>query len=135
MNLEEVKNYIKENDLDIISKRRDIVYRRSYLFKYIRKEFGFSYETIGKIFNKDHSTVMHGINKIYNQFKEDKEFIGHVYNEISNFPITGEKPNLPNKNTVLINFNREMYLKVQLYRINNGIPTNEEAIKRIIETI
>ena len=133
MNIEQIKEYIKNEGLDLKSKKRSLAYRRAYLYKYIRTEIGFSYESIGKLFNRDHATVMHG-EKLYNRFRTDPVFIGHVIKELGDFPITEEPINLPNKNLVLMRFDKEMYLKVQLYRINNQIPTNEEAIKRIIET-
>jgi len=134
MNIEQIKEYIKNEGLDLKSKKRNLTYRRAYLYKYIRSEIGFSYGSIGDMFNRDHATVMYG-EKLYNRFRTDPVFIGHVIKELGDFPITEEPINLPNKNLVLMRFDKEMYLKVQLYRINNQIPTNEEAIKRIIEKV
>ena len=60
--LEAVYMAIEKNGLSANSRNRELVYKRAYLYNFIRESFQFSFYLIGQMFgNKDHATVMNGI--------------------------------------------------------------------------
>lgn len=132
MNLEEIKQYIKENGLDVKTKRRPVVYRRSYLMNYMEKELRIDRTMIGIMFNLDRTTVIHGIENIYNRYKNDKIYIGYITKEIHELPLKEGGINLPNNNLVLVELNSNEYKKLQFFKFQNDIWENQEAIKKII---
>lgn len=74
-----IKNLAERFNLkteDILSARRNskLVLCRQIAMYILRRQFGFSYTEIGKIFNgKDHSTIIYAINKIAKLLKNDKD--------------------------------------------------------------
>ena len=69
----DIKEYIQIEKLDTNNRKREIVYKRFYMFAYLRKTYGYSLQRIGRLFGRHHATIMHGI-KEYEYFKEDKLF-------------------------------------------------------------
>ncbi len=82
-----VENYfsLKENDLKGDSRSKKIAFPRQiamYIFKY---ETSLSLKQIGDVLNKDHTTIMYGIDKIEELMKDDpgiKKIINDITNEI-----------------------------------------------------
>ena len=60
--IEQIKELIAKDGLLTKSRNRDIVDRRSYLY-YKLKEEGYSLTNIGKLFDKNHATIINGIKK------------------------------------------------------------------------
>lgn len=76
--MDRVKKYIVEEQLDLKSRKREKVYPRWYLFKYLREHYKtMSLEWIGNHFNKDHATVIHGLRN-YQLFENDELFLKHT---------------------------------------------------------
>ncbi len=70
----EVSNYfgIKVNDLKSNKKQKNIAFPRQISMYLVRRYTGASFPEIGEKFGgKDHSTVIHAVNKIENLIKED----------------------------------------------------------------
>jgi len=67
------------NGLDKVTRKREIVDQRSYLYYLIKRlienntDEKISLTAIGRLFNKDHATVLHGLRKV-EDLKLDKEF-------------------------------------------------------------
>lgn len=57
----DIQDYIEVNELNVKSNKREKVYLRSYLYAYLRYEEDMSLTTIGKMFNKHHSTIIFGL--------------------------------------------------------------------------
>lgn len=74
--MEEIIQYIKENNLTINNRKRELVYKRFYFYNLLRLQ-GMTYQEIGNIFNKDHASILHGI-KTHKIFTEMND---HIYNE------------------------------------------------------
>ncbi len=84
-----IKNIITINELDSSSRKRENVYRRFFLYNELRSMSEFkSLKWIGKLFNRDHSSVVHGLSvhdilteikdPMYNQIKtEMNSALGH----------------------------------------------------------
>lgn len=63
-------------------RRPDLVHHRNRLIAYLREVKGLSYPRIGKIVNRDHSTVMHSMKSV----KADREKMRYVlYGKITAF--------------------------------------------------
>jgi hypothetical protein len=73
-NMEEIIQYIKVNELDSRSRKRKFVCPRNYLFYFLRYEYKMALCDIGKMFDRDHATVIHGIEMHENQ-KDTKDYI------------------------------------------------------------
>ena len=58
--IDDIIEYIKENDLKAKSRHRYVLYKRYYLYSILRKK-GLSLSRIGKMFNQNHSTIIHGL--------------------------------------------------------------------------
>lgn len=76
MTKEEIQQYITEHKLDTKSRIRERVYQRAFLCSHLRENTTKSLEQIGKMFNRDHSTVIHLINNVHKRYIEinDKEY-------------------------------------------------------------
>ena len=70
----EIKEYIQIQNLDTNNRKREIVYKRFYLFAYLRQTYGYSLQRIGRLFDRDHATVIHGL-RSYDYFKDDLLFL------------------------------------------------------------
>ena len=71
-----IQEYIAEHKLDTKSRIRERVYKRAFLCSHLRENTTKSLEQIGKMFNRDHSTVIHLINNVHKRYIEikDKEY-------------------------------------------------------------
>jgi hypothetical protein len=61
-----VKELIQIDKLDSKDRYRDLIYKRSYLYAILRDE-GWNFSQIGRLFNRNHATVINGL-KIHDQF-------------------------------------------------------------------
>lgn len=74
-----VTELIDELDLKSKCRKRELVYTRNILYKHLRNK-GISLQAIGKMFNRDHATVLFGLNQYerlinYDDFKELQESV------------------------------------------------------------
>ena len=63
LNMDSVYSLITELDLTKECRLNQYLYPRSILYHNIRKELGWSYQSIANMFGKNHATVMNGIFK------------------------------------------------------------------------
>lgn len=68
--LDQIKQWIKRDGLDGPSQRIDLVYKRDYLFSILREEM--TLQQIGRLFNRHHSVVIHGL-------KQHEKFMAETY--------------------------------------------------------
>ena len=59
---EKIKEIIKEYDLKNKSRENNYKWQRQYIFKYLR-DLGYTFASIGAMFDKHHATIIHGCNK------------------------------------------------------------------------
>lgn len=74
-----VEEIIEEYNLKSKCRKRELVYTRNILYKHLRNK-GMSLQAIGKKFNRDHATVLFGINQYerlcgYEDFETLKESV------------------------------------------------------------
>lgn len=60
--IDKIKELIEKDGLLTKSRHRHLIDKRSYLYALLREE-GFTLEKIGKMFDKDHATILNGIKK------------------------------------------------------------------------
>lgn len=133
MTIEEIKEYIFTEGLDVKSRKRDIVYRRIYLFRYLKQMEGMSLISIGKMFNRDHSTVIHGL-RTFDNVKLYEDFMDYTRKEFELFKINTFRRDLYTLNRTPIQYTNEQFKTIVDVRIKENIETNEEAIKFIIDS-
>jgi hypothetical protein len=82
--IEKIKELIQRDNLGTKDRYRDLIYKRSYLYAILRDE-GWHLARIGKLFNRNHATVINAL-KIHDQFYgHDKLYdrtIRHYMNEL-----------------------------------------------------
>jgi hypothetical protein len=71
MSIEKVKELIQRDNLDSKDRHRDLIYKRSYLYSILREE-GWHLSKIGRLFNRNHATVINALNLHDNYFGKDK---------------------------------------------------------------
>lgn len=71
MNIEKVKELIQRDNLNSKDRHRDLIYKRSYLYSILREE-GWHLSKIGRLFNRNHATVINALNLHDNYFGKDK---------------------------------------------------------------
>jgi hypothetical protein len=67
-----VKALIKARSLNTKSRRQIKVYTRFVLYNLLREE-GYSFPEIGRMFNRDHSSILHGL-KAYKDLQKYEDF-------------------------------------------------------------
>jgi len=68
---QKIKELIQRDSLDSKDRYRDLIYKRSYLYALLRED-GYHLARIGKLFNRNHATVINGLNIHDNYFGKDK---------------------------------------------------------------
>ena len=63
--IELIKKIIEQDGLGLKNRKREIVNRRIYLFRKLRED-GHSLKNIGKLFNMNHATILHGLQSYQN---------------------------------------------------------------------
>jgi hypothetical protein len=90
--IQEIIEYIKKHNLDRKSQKREIVYRRFYLFNLLRDQ-GLTLSAAGRLLDRDHSTALHGAT-MHLQFmkQQDPLYLLHIQQEIELFePVKEDK--------------------------------------------
>lgn len=85
--IEEIKQIIINEGLDLPNRNREAVYRRFYLANLLRME-GLMLKEIGSIFNKNHATIIHCIesHKYWTRIK-DRQYLNHTFDLMENYPV------------------------------------------------
>jgi hypothetical protein len=87
--IQQVKELIQRDNLDSKDRYRDMIYKRSYLYAILRDE-GWHLSKIGRLFKRNHATVINAL-KIHDQFfGNDKLYdrtIRQYVNELGKFSI------------------------------------------------
>ena len=101
--IKELIEKLTDTNLTIKSRKREIVYYRYIAFKLSKELTSSSFTSIGKLYKKDHATVIHGINKfiiLENQY--DFKNAKNLYNRCLNIlvPIPDEFKNIKPKKDI-----------------------------------
>ncbi len=71
MSIEKIKELIQRDNLNSKDRHRHLIYKRSYLYSILRDE-GWHLSKIGRLFNRNHATVINALNLHDNYFGKDK---------------------------------------------------------------
>lgn len=76
--LDKIQEIIEKYNLKTKCRKQEYIYKRYFIFYYLRK-IGYSYSKIGRIFEKDHATILHGVkmHKLYNKLR-DKVYMENI---------------------------------------------------------
>lgn len=92
---EDIKELIEEYQLQTRSRKRETVYKRYYLMHALFIRSNMTLTDIGKLFNRDHSSVIHAIKEHKRWFKNmDREYLRAIHplpelvNDISEIPVS-----------------------------------------------
>ena len=84
--MNEIVKLIDRYGLKTPKRTRELVYQRYYVYKELRKYM--ILEQIGRLFGKDHSTIIHGINmaKVFEHMKDPVyfEYVKHIKADLKN---------------------------------------------------
>lgn len=69
--VEKVKELIIQDELDTPERYRDLIYKRCYLYAILRDE-GWHLSKIGRLFNRNHATVINALRVHDNYYGKDK---------------------------------------------------------------
>lgn len=84
--LEDIKNYVEsktELDLSKNCRKRQLVDARALYFKLARKYTGESFDAIGTLVNRDHSSVVHSVKHSFEIVYKFNPFIKMLYNDFN----------------------------------------------------
>ena len=76
------------NQMELESRKDEFKFRRYYLMKYLRKGSTMSLTTIGKMFSKDHATVMNALKKV-DVLENYTDYQIHTNDLAIEFPLEG----------------------------------------------
>ncbi len=77
VNLEVVQQFIKDKGLDKKGRTREKAYVRQYLIYKLRNTNLYGWSEIGKLFNRDHSTMIYCYGQ-HEALKTDKLYLQHI---------------------------------------------------------
>lgn len=93
---DKIEEYIKEKGLDVSGRHRELVYKKMYLGSVLRKN-GYTLARIGKLFGKDHVSVLHWMRN-HNNFTENKD---KVYAELTQVERNMFEPEVTKKRNLM----------------------------------
>lgn len=91
IDIESLKQVIEFHGLKTKTRKRNLVYKRSFLCRTLR-DMNFTYSFIGSLISKDHTTVIHAL-KVYDEninYIDFLEYLGELPNDIENCIINQE---------------------------------------------
>lgn len=124
-----VKKYVRDNDLATPLRRRDKVYPRFYLFKYLRKNTSLTLTEIGDIFQRDHSTVHRNIEE-FDILKDDEDFYLKCYDVHKNFPM--KFTSVWNISVGTLDLPPRLWKRINRIKSDKGYITYKETIEKIL---
>lgn len=79
-----VKTIIQKHKISLVSRNRELVFKRQLLMWYLRNNTNLSLSRIGQICgNKDHATVLHGCKTVENYLEYKDKYFKEVTEEIN----------------------------------------------------
>lgn len=75
--IQQVEELIIQDELQNKSRQRDRIYKRSYLYAILRDE-GWNLSQIGRLFNRNHATVINGLKSYDNYYGKDKIYDRYI---------------------------------------------------------
>ena len=75
--IDKIKEIIQEYDLASKSRDRDKVYHRAYFYSLLREE-GWHLSKIGRLFNRNHATIINALKIHDNYYGKDKIYMRYI---------------------------------------------------------
>ena len=129
--IKDVVMYAEREGLTSDSRLREKVYRRHYLYAYLKAN-DFTLMEIGDAFNRHHATIHFGLAK-YEMFKSDPLFIDLTRHERRLFTMTDKKKRRIDFGVVKLGL-AELG-KLDSFMFDKGIETYPEAVTELLKLI
>lgn len=127
--IQQIKELIILDELNSKSRERDKIYKRSYLYAILREE-GWNLSKIGKLFNRNHATIINALRSYDNYYGKDKIYDRYIRHYDSIF-----RPNLNeiivSKDAIfqdIMNCNNTTELRLIKERISKGWYDNTTSL-------
>jgi len=125
----EIKNII-ENELNISldenTRKRENVYARALYCKISKDKTNSTLKEIGRLINKDHATVMHAINNVFEQIELCEPRLYQIYQELVD---SDKLKAIEEKYIDLVEENEQLKEKVkELQKFRNKFKTNFRTV-------
>ena len=127
--ISDVHSYIIENDLDTNSRKRESAYQRWYLYEFLKNNTFLTLEEIGKLFDRDHSTVLHGL-KEFQKFKDDEQFFYTCYKVHKRFPM--KFTSIYNVSIGSLSLTPRSWKKLKTMKQRSGCATYSETLEKYL---
>lgn len=132
-----VAQWIEDHNLNTKSRRRPLAYRRAYLYAYMNRILNYTLSATGEFFGKDHATVKHGIENVYDVFKNDPYFVKCIEKELKEFPMDrvikkGDEPVYVNYHATI---SENSMTKLRQYKVIHHLEDLDHALEHIIQRI
>lgn len=130
-----IGQWIEDHNLGTKSRRRPLVYRRAYLYAYMNRVLNYTLSATGEFFGKDHASVKHGIENVYDLFKDDPYFVKCVDKELKEFPMNkvvkqGDEPIYVNYHATLT---ENAMTKLRQYKVIHRLEDLDQALEQLIQ--
>tara|TARA_R110000803_G_scaffold106557_2_gene174639 strand:+ start:967 stop:1392 length:426 start_codon:yes stop_codon:yes gene_type:complete len=135
MDNRKIEEYITKYNLKSSSRDRESVYMRAYLYAYLRSDSLMTYQQIGKMFNRNHATIIHALNRIHNRYWDggDRVYIEYIQDVMNKFPLAGTKPKIDNSSYITVTLSPLEMKRLKVFKVINNCTYYEQAIKKLIE--
>lgn len=134
--VEEIRKYVESRTgLDISSKtrKRPYVDARALYFALCRKHTNASFDEIGVLVNRDHSTVVHSVLHCFDSVYKFNRLIRNIYDSFR--PILAVVPETLTKDDVQCVLEENMALMAKIDVLNDRINKLENGNARIIDLV
>lgn len=114
--MNEIVKLIERYGLKTPSRKRELVYQRSYLYR--QMQYQMTLQQIGKLFGKDHATVIHGIKvaKMFEHMKDEVYFHYIKYIREDYMSIMNDSPHFAMRKITYDHGTAIMYLHLPIDR-------------------
>lgn len=127
---QDLKEFIKDNELIKRCRKKRNIYLRAYLYAYMRQELKMTYEDIGAIFKRDRNTVSHAVSNVHKVMKHDPDYNDMVIILKDKYPISHCNEDI--ERVIPVGLGGDLLRFVNLHCRSNKIDTYEEAIVDMI---
>lgn len=130
-----IQGIIESEGLDTKNRKRELTYRRQYLMWFLRQVTNMSTIQIGKMFNRDHATVLHSCRNVdYCVTMKDEYFLSFVAdlkNQLDEYDFSKPKYKGDSKRVLTLFINKDDYKNI----LNNADINGKSVSKYVMSCV
>jgi len=117
-------------EINTISRKTKFIYARAIIYSLMRNHLYMTYQAIGKVFNKNHATIIHATKELPFMLKYDKE-LNRKYEQIVADWLGDDIKEAQTPELVRKNLEDEInLLNLELLRLKEKVQTQESIIEQ-----